>query len=143
MATKSTRKSTKFNKAELVNKLDQISKNVARKGIFVARQNKYNQYDVFDYANKKLYYDNIPTKDIAQSICDRLNKRKNKYAIPHRSKRIIELCDNISKHNIDCLHYLHIITTTKDEFKHTALSIRLKESQLTLKHLMNDLRGCI
>ena len=143
MATKSTLKNKKFNKAELAKKLDKLSHDVAQRGVFVARKNKYAEFDVFDYVNKQVYYDNFPNQETAQTMCNTLNKRKKSQGLPYVSKKIKEVCNSISKHNTDCAHYLHIITTTDDSFRRVALETRLKESQGVLKFLMKDLRALI
>jgi len=141
LVTKSTPKSKKFNKRDLAKRLDTLSNNVAKRGVFVVRPNKYNEFDVFDYVNQRVYHDNFPSKSLAQQMCDRYNK--NKKSVPTKSKRINELCKAISKHNQDCMHYMHIITTTNDDFKAEYTEIRLRESQMAMKHLLSDLQAAI
>lgn len=137
MATKSTRKKQSYNRKQLAQKLEDLSERVAARGIYITRKNNFNQWDLYDYAHDVIIFDNLPNRDIAEIICARYNKNI-KYGHVRQNK-IRKICDNISKHNTDCIFYLHTIQNTDDFDKYLHTKTRLQYAKDQIKKLIQDL----
>ena len=137
MATKSTHKKPKFDRKRLAEKLEDLSEKVASRGIFVVRENEYGQWDLYDYSQDIVIFDNLPNKDVANTICNSYNKNR-KYTVP-RKNRIVKICNQISKHSTDCIYYIHTIQNTTDYEKYVYTNTRLQTANHHIKCLMQDL----
>ena len=101
LATKSTHKKRNYNKKHLAQKLDNITKNVAKRGVYVVK--KVNPgFHVVNYVTNKVYAENVPFVKVAKDICTTLNDKKIKDKPD--SQRINKLCDKFYKHYND-IHF--------------------------------------
>jgi 3-methyladenine DNA glycosylase AlkC len=141
LAIKSTPKKQSYNRKKLAQKLEDLSERVAARGIYITRKNEYNQWDLYDYAQNVVIFDNLPNKDLAEQICARYNKN-SKFGRQRQSK-IRKLCNEISKHNIDCMFYLYTMQNTNDYDKYLCIDTRLQCSKHQIKKLIADLTQTI
>jgi len=135
--TKSTRKKPSYNRKQLAEKLENLSDRVASRGIYISRKNDYDQWDVYDYGRDNVVFDNIPSRDIAEKICERYNKNLKYSTLKHA--KIRSICNNISKHSTDCIFYLYTIQHTDDFDKYLHTKTRLQYAKDQIKKLVSDL----
>lgn len=128
-------KLSKAKKAILATKLTDIASNVALKPVFVISRVDSN-YDIINYYTKAVVIREIPSKGLANFLCDSLNKTKKKLPV-----EAIQYHINVySKHYYDCIFYKHTIKTTKDTFKKHMTITRLDLSIEHLKLAVSNLR---
>lgn len=128
-------KLSKAKKAILATKLTDLASNVARKPVFVISRTDSN-YDIINYYTKVTIIHQVPSKGLANFLCDSLNKTKKKLSIES-----IQYYINVySKHYYDCIFYKHTIKTTKDTFKKHMTITRLDLSIEYLKLAVSNLR---
>lgn len=139
--TKSQHKNKKFSKEEIAHKLEDLSNRVAARGIFVVRKNSYNQFDLFDYVHNRVIFDNLPSKALANKICDKFNNNKKRNSI--NVKKVRKLCTAISKHSVDCVFYLHTLDNSTDLVKRHATFTRLELSKAIIESLIKELKSVI
>lgn len=141
LATKRTRKKQNYNRKDLAKKLDAISERVAARGIYIARKNIYDQWDLYDYAHDTVVFDNLPNREIADRIADKYNKNK-KYQLTKQGI-IKKICTAISKHNTDCIYYLHTIQNSQDSEKIFYTETRLQIAKDHIRELIRELNHTI
>lgn len=136
LATKSTHKKRNYNKKHLAQKLDNITKNVAKRGVYVVKKVDPG-FHVVNYVTNKVYAENVPFIKVAKDICTTLNDKKVKDKPD--SQRINKLCDKFYKHYNDIHFYKHTIYTTKDLERRLIAQTRLEESVMMLKEVKYQL----
>jgi hypothetical protein len=142
LATKFTHKKPAYNRKKLAEKLEDLSQRVADRGIFVVRKNDYNEWELYDYGRDRVIFDNLPNKQIAQRICDKYNASRKRYSLD-RQRKIYNLCREISKHNMDCVFYLHTMQHTEDIDKRITTSIRMDFAKENIRRLIRDLTSSL
>lgn len=142
MATKFTHKPTNYNRKKLAEKLEDLSERVAARGIYVVRKNDYNEWDLYDYGRGQVIFDNLPNKHVAQRICDKYNSSSRKYSIV-KQRTIRNLCKEISKHNMDCIYYVHTMQSTESYERYICMKTRIQFAKDKIKKLMQDLTSSL
>lgn len=122
-------------KAEIAKKLNHIASNVAKKPVYVISRMNGN-YNIVNYYNNNSVIRYIPSKSLAQYMCDAFNKKKTNKCF----RSIQQYVDTYSKHYYDCEFYKHTINTTNDEFKRSVTITRLDISIEYLKQAANQIR---
>lgn len=136
MATKSTRKKiSSKDKKSLINKLDKITSNVAKKGVYVV--SKIEEYYVikegFSAKNVLVYF---PTKSLAESVCVRLNRQNTQKKTPQRIKfdsaqqKINRLMDYFNEAKF---YRATIHSNNTDTFQKEVAWVRLSETVSKIK----------
>lgn len=137
MATKSTRKKiSSKDKKSLINKLDKITSNVAKKGVYVV--SKIEDYYVikegFSAKNVLVYF---PTKSSAEGVCVRLNRQNTqkktiqKIKFDSAQRKVNRLMDyfNEAKFYRATLH-----SKKTDTFQKEVAWVRLSETVSKIKY---------
>ncbi len=150
MATRHTRKKTKYNKTQkqtLALKLDKLAQNVSKRGAYVVMQSPggdfYNIVNALQ--NQKVVLTHIFQKSVAQALCVRLNHR-NKPNNPHEAVSELRLshCQHLLNRYADLytesVFHRYTIKTTKREFMRDVAFVRLHETILKLKHISKELK---
>lgn len=128
-------KLSKAKKAILATKLTDLASNVARKPVFVISRSD-SSYDIINYYTKAVAIREIPSKSLANFLCESLNIAKKKMPL----ETIQHYINVYSKHYYDCIFYKHTIKTTKDTFKKHMTITRLDLSIEHLKLAVSNLR---
>ena len=132
LATKYTRKKRNFNKKNLAKKLDNITNNVAKRGVFVVKKTDPG-FNVVNYINNKVYVENVPFNTTAKQLCKLLNDKKQ--TDKPDATRVSRLCDKFYKHYNDIHFYKHTINTSKDLQRKLIAQTRMEESVMMLKEV--------
>ncbi len=149
MATKSTRKKPKYNKAQkkqLAVNLDKIAQNVSKRGAYVVMRSPGGDfYNVINALhNKKVVLTHILQKSVAKALCVRLNHRnKPKSRDPVTSlmlKNCQELIDKYADYYTESIFHKYTIKTTKKQFMRDVAFVRLHETILKLKYVSRQLK---
>lgn len=125
MATNHIHKKKPYNKAHLKNKIDNLAKNVAKKGIYVVGKSEPG-YKVLDCITNYIIIDNVPFKSVADELTNELNKAEDPKSISLFNLKIH--IDRYYKHMNDILFYRHTISSSKDVFKVSGARARLLDS---------------
>ena len=137
---------TQIDKKHLSVKLELLSKNVAKKGMFFVSKNKHdsNTFSVIDVKTKKPFLDDILTYDLAHSVANMLNrteinalkqKRENVLRYLKRYQREVE------KHIVDMMFYTHTLDTTTDADRFFITQTRLELSKSRFEQLIAKIRS--
>lgn len=149
MATKSTRKKPKYNKAQkkqLAVKLDKIAQNVSKRGAYVVMRSSGGDFYTIINAlhNKKVVLTHILQKSVAKALCVRLNRRnKPKNGDPVTSlmlKNCQGILDRYADYYTESLFHKYTIKTTKTQFMRDVAFVRLHETILKLKYVSRELK---
>lgn len=125
MATKHIHKKKPYNKAHLKSKIDNLAKNVAKKGVYVVGKSEPG-YKVLDCISNNIIIDNIPFKSVADELTNDLNKAEDPKSISlYNLNRHI---DRYYKYMNDILFYRHTISSSKDAFKVSGARARLLDA---------------
>lgn len=136
LATKPTYKKKKFNKQRVASQLDTLVENVSKRGIFVIQKDD-RYYQVKNYLTNQVLLDFIPTKHIAERLC---NKYNNNRLISHTWKqKVTELLGEYSKLDQDCIYYTYTIFNTEDEVTKDVATIRREYASMQIKHVIYKL----
>lgn len=137
MATKSTRKKiSSKQKKDIVNKLDNITQNVAKKGIYViGREEEY--YVIKEGFSKKNVLIYFPTKSSAESVCVRLNRQNTGKKTVKQSQ--FDTAQNkinrfMDYYNEAKFYRAMIKSKTADTFQREVAWVRLSETISKLKY---------
>lgn len=127
------------NKKSIASKLDHLAKTVAKRGMFFATENKKTYtFSIINANTKKVVLDDIPTENIAYSICRCLNRcRIDQY--DSVLKRLVTITkDDIAylyKHQMDVVFYNHTLEQSKDIEQILAIETRLDISSQSISLL--------
>ena len=140
MATKPSPKERWFdNRQNLADKIDGLVANVSKRGVFVVKRNKNSDgYEVLDYVSRRPVITDLPTRTIANKLCNSYNKG-NRIKDFHTKQKFRNLIDRIYKLKLDCMYYSRTITTSADMFKVEVAEVRKDFAMLQLKSLYSDL----
>lgn len=133
LATKHTHKKRKYNPKFVAKKLEKLSSNVAKKGIFVVKKTKIG-YDIIDYIKKEVLIADIPFSKTANNFCDSLNKEGE--------RGVAQLTHHVRvyhKHMNDIMFYKHTIRTSKDTTKVFTAGVRMQDSLGMVKEAKHHL----
>ena len=133
MATKHTHKKRKYNPKFVAKKLEKLSSNVAKKGIFVVKKTKTG-YDIIDYIKKDVLVADVPFSKTANNFCNSLNK-DGKTGIAELTRHV----NVYHKHTTDIMFYKHTIRTSKDTTKVFTAGVRMQDSLLMVKEAKRHL----
>ena len=126
-----------MNKKHLAKKLDRLASNVAKKGIFVvSKQNKF--FVVQDHISKKVVYNEIPLKHVAEYLCKQTNK--GKLVNGNMTKSLKDLIWQYHKVTSDIMFYTHTLRTTKDPIKYDMTEARLSDARGRLEYTRHELQ---
>lgn len=123
----------RINKYKLSNQLDQLADNVIKRGVYVIDKTGQST-NIVDYLKKQTVLTDIPTVEMANNICDQLNKLRIKQK-PNlfQAQHLIDYCNRL---NSDTICYRHTINTTRDDFKRDLVAVRLDSTLQTLKQVI-------
>jgi hypothetical protein len=122
LATKHTHKKRKYNPKFIAKKLEKLSSNVAKKGIFVVKKTKIG-FDVINYIKKEVLVADIPFSNVANNFCDSLN-RDGESGVAQIKHHV----HMYHKHNNDIVFYKHTIRTSKDTTQVFTAGVRMQDS---------------
>lgn len=136
MATKSTHKKTNFDKQQVSKKLDTLAEKVSKLPIYVInKSDRY--YQILNYYNKTVYLDDIPTKFIAERLCEKVN---SKSLSNNWLKEVKELLDHYAKMDYDCIYYTYTIENTEDSVTRSVAQMRREATMDNLRHVIQKLK---
>jgi len=126
-----------MNKKHLAKKLDRLASNVAKKGIFVvSKQNKF--FVVQDHISKKVVYNEIPLRHVAEYLCKQTNK--GKLVNGDMTKSLRDLIWQYHKFTSDIMFYTHTLRTTNDPVKYDMTEARLSDARGRLDYTRYELQ---
>lgn len=135
MATKSTHKKKKFNKRDLAKKLDRLAEKVSSKDIYVVGRNE-EYYTVVDYKTGKITFNHLPTRTVANKLCNRVNRKK----LPKEViKEIYKLLQQYYYLRTDTEFYNHTIANTSSEVTLDAALARLDLSIARMQNIISKI----
>jgi hypothetical protein len=127
----------KYKKKSLVNKLDNITKNVSKRPVYVVKKQKDGNYALIHYFNNKILIDEIPFARSAKSLASVIHRAKK--VDEHTLAKFRSKMDNFYKHYNDALFYKHTMSTTKDQTKFFSTEARLDLTIMYLKEAKQSL----
>lgn len=136
MATKYISKKKPYNKAHLKNKIDNLAKKVAQKGIFVVSKS-HPGYKVLDCITNDIVIDNVPFKNVASELTDQLNKADNPKEIS--TNNLKNHVSKYYKYMNDIIFYRHTISNSKDTYKVSGARARLLDAIHMAKEARNHI----
>lgn len=126
----------KVDKRRLAAKLEEITENVASRGVYISVASG-DWYSVIDYVTKSEIVKEVPGRDIADRIANRMNSYK---VMPsNKVKRARELVDGLHKYGNDIEFYRNIIKKTDDDVRRDTAWMRLNHAKQYLEKLIRDL----
>ena len=151
MATKSTRKKPKYNKAQkkqLAVNLDKIDQNVSKRGAYVVMRSPHGDfYDIVNALhNKRVVLTHIFQKSVAKALCVRLNHRnKPKNGYPSVTILMLKNCQSLLNRYADLysesIFHKYTIKTTNKTFMRNVAFVRLHETILKLRYVSEQLKS--
>lgn len=145
LASRSTHKKVKLNKRVISKKLDNIAKNVAKRGVFVISYNKSTgMFEVIEAVTKRVVLTHLPNKNLANVLCVRLNQQKlhqKTIREGHLFRRPQAIINKYVDLKNECMFYRHTMKTTKDDFRFESTRHRLIESVLRQKHALQQVKN--
>lgn len=145
LVTKSTHKKTKLNKKYIGKKLDNIAKNVAKRGVFVISYNKnIGMFEIIEAVSKRVVLTHLPNKNLANVLCVRLNRQKmhiQHVREGHFFRKPQKLINKYVDVKNECMFYRHTMKTTKDDFRFESTRHRLIEGVLRQKHALQQVKN--
>jgi len=123
LATKYTRRKRNYNNKDIAKKLDGLASNVAKRGIFIVKKSDAG-YNIFNYATKLVFVQDIPFLNMANKYCKNLNSQKE-HQNPRHIQRHIDL---YHKHFNDIQFYKYTIKTSEDKVKVFTAGVRMADS---------------
>lgn len=137
---------TEKDKKLLSDKLEKISKKVAKKGMFFAAKNKNHTFDIVDAKTKKPVIFDIIIHELAQTAATVLN-RASQDTVKSKIKQIVvnyqKTRQEIEKHYTDIIFYKHTLSTTDDDDKYFIVETRLDMSSALLTNAIKKVQGQI
>jgi hypothetical protein len=122
-----------INKNKLTNQLDQLAERVIARGVYVIDQRDQSIH-IVDYLKNQTILNDIPTIDIANNICEQMNKLvKLKKVNLVQTQQLIDQCNRLTN---EMMFYSNTINTTQDEFRRDVVSMRLGDAAHTRKQLV-------
>lgn len=126
-----------MDKTQLAKKIDQLASNVARKGVFVVTK-KDDCFAVQEHITKKVVANGLPTKNVAEYLCDLRNKGKE---LGVNAKRNLQnLVEQYFKLKNDIVFYKNTMKTTKDNDLFYATQARLYDAISRLESVKYQLK---
>lgn len=142
LATPHTPKNTGYDRKHMVKKLGQLADSVAARGVYVVRKNQVGQWDLYDHIKHLVILDNLPDQDIAERIARKYNNSKHiQFSELHH--KISTVCNRISKHTTDCVHYVHTLQQTTDAHKTVCIKIKLQHARYSIRYLTHKLSNMV
>jgi hypothetical protein len=127
----------KIDKRRLAAKLEEITESVSNRGVYITISQGI-WYDIIDYVTKNVILSEIPGKDIADKVADRLNSHKT---VPQgKIKTAKEIINNLHKHYNDIVSYRNIVKNSNDVARQDTAWLRLTLSKQHLEKLTRDLQ---
>lgn len=122
-----------INRNKLTNQLDQLAERVIARGVYVIDRRDQSIH-IVDYLKNQTILNDIPTLDIANNICEQMNKlvKLKKVNLVH-AQQLIDQCNRLTN---EMMFYSNTINTTQDEFRRDVVSMRLGDAALTRKQLV-------
>jgi len=136
LATKYTRKNKNYNKQDLAKKLDNLAERVSSKNIFVVGKDDFNHYTIVNYKNSSVIFSEIPTKKIANKLCNTLNKSSK---IKINTKELYKNLHYYNKLKNDIMFYNHTINVSSDSVLKFTVRTRLQTAKLLLCETENKI----
>jgi len=146
MAKRNLKSIPKKTKKELAEKLDNTTKKVLSKNIFISIKNKSGMFDIVDATNKQPVFTNVYLPETARRIVTALTKTPKKKlhsTIKNISTARVRYETPIIKHYTDLIFYKHTMKTTKDTTKFYATECRAEISIMKLKDAKEGLHSHI
>lgn len=110
-----------YNKKNLVKRLDRITTNVAKRGVFVVNK-KENVFFVQNYVSKEVVINDIPMRELAEKVCALYNNGKElNIETKHKLRGLIK---SYYKYKTDLIFYRNSMHSEKDNFKFEILEAR-------------------
>lgn len=129
LASKNTKK--RINKPLLTKKLDTITTNVAKRGVYFYRKNKNDFYDIHSYFDKRAILKDVPFIKLTKSVTKRLNSKNQIYKF--KPDKLQEEIENFHKHYNDSVFYNYTLKSSKDTFQKQIILSRMDMTVMYLK----------
>jgi len=134
-----------LNKRVISKKLDNIAKNVAKRGVFVISYNESTgMFEIIEAVTKRVVLTHLPNKNLANVLCVRLNQQKLHQTTireGHLFRRPQTIINKYVDLKNECMFYRHTMKTTKDDFRFESTRHRLIESVLRQKHALQQVKN--
>ena len=146
MAKRNLKSIPKKAKKELAEKLDNTTKKVLAKNIFISVKNRSGLFDIVDATNKEPVFKNVYLPETARCIVKTLTKTpkkklQNTILLIHKARNSYET--PIIKHYNDLIFYRHTMKTTKDSIKFYSTESRAEIAIMKLKDAKEGLHSHI
>lgn len=145
MAKASTKHSKKnIDKDTLSKRLEEISHNVARKGMFFSTTNTDGTYNIVDAKTKSPVILGLLDEDLAQLCASRLNKvpqNQLQQKLMYFKRQLVKYHSELEKHYNDIFFYKNTMATTDDEVRYFIIETRLEMSTQRLADIIKKLKG--
>ena len=145
MAKASTKHSKKnIDKDTLSKRLEEISHNVARKGMFFSTTNTDGTYNIVDAKTKSPVILGLLDEDLAQLCASRLNKvpqNQLQQKLMYFKRQLVKYHSELEKHYNDIFFYKHTLRNTNDSHKYFVVQTRLDLALQHFSKIISRLRG--
>lgn len=127
--------SKKIDKRKLAAKLAELTDNIASRGVYIVVPQDH-WYTVIDYLTRDTVLREIPGRDVAEKIAQRLNSYKK---VPgNKIVKARELISGLHKHGNDIEFYRNIIRNSADQNRIDVALVRLNMSKQHLEKHIRD-----
>lgn len=123
-------------KHRLASQLDTLAEQVSGRQIYVI-QRTANGINIVDYANKSVKLNGIPTAELADYLCNKLNFDSKR---TFNFDRIQTLFDRYNRLMCDTEFYRHTIKITSSNVKKEVVAARLDVTVNKLKHVVEEIK---
>lgn len=126
-----------FDKQLIAKKLDKLADNISKRGIFVVNKG-LRYFQILNYTNNNIIFDEIPNKEIANSLCNTLNSNKNTGT--SWMKEVKDLLKYYAKLDYDCIYYTYTIENTDDAVLRDITNMRREVTVDAIKRTVQKLK---
>lgn len=126
---------------ELVDKLENLIDRVSQKKVFVVNKTSDTDYEILDYASREPVIRYLPTRDVAEKICNKYNHQKF-YTLTRRHE-IAHLLRKISSYRAELEYYNNVASNAESDFARTTAQIRKTESRARINNYISELMAIV
>lgn len=137
LATKSIHKNKEFDSKQVTQRLKGVVDTVKKRRVFVIAKNPEFGYDLLDYVTKKVMVCGIPSKYLADLLCEHCNSTTHHVSYFEKAQKVF---DQYTKLYNDTTVYSHIAYSISDEDRATVALMRLIYARQQMEQLLISIK---
>jgi UDP-N-acetyl-D-mannosaminuronic acid transferase (WecB/TagA/CpsF family) len=135
--TKSTPTNKNFDSKQVTQSFKGIVDTVKNRPVYVIAQNAHCGYDLVDYNSRQPVLSQIPTKHLADMVCEHCNTKNRTVYYFSKAQQVLE---QYTKLYNDTTVYSHIAYNSKDNSRASVARMRLMHARQQMEQLLLSLK---